>query len=971
METKTKSLRWLLPLLSALFLFAILTTSCSKSDDEPTPDVEVGETVKDFKKVVRYEDSKYFDNDLDALVTYSLDIRAVRWAYIYRASKGFDGNEPFCATIDEMENDEYCKEMAEILYNIIDEIVGRADLYEEAIERLQDSGVLTTPNASTRGVLSDAWDFMFSCKKTQTMGRKSVVTIMRELGWTNNAAKLQQIYNDLPSSLRRDYSNSQDFWRDFSAGKIDSRANQVFVNMYNYADPEFGDKARDLDITPGKNITVAGAELIEKGAALVIDASPISTQLGYGKDLYGAVNATSDLITKGDVKGFMQNAANNLINYGRDVTKLADKMRGLDINYWDYGDQFWDYVGKDMSTVLMNDVCFNEHFGELDNGEGLIPNMVRTKDVNGKEITLLVMVDTNSGQTTITCVFDKDGNIVANPQLPGKKQITVVNRQTGKRATKTITVPEKGETEVEVDLEFDEKLLEENPKDGELTLSPARYDDKTGEGGSVRSTIITNYLYYSSKTSDDWISTTIASDANFIYIKMAKNDTGKERKGQVTVMATDSKGKVLKTVVFPITQQPYVEEEENIIATPSSLMFDADGGKQTISVSMPDGIKSWGAEAGNDMIGWATADATIANGTYEVIVDVGKNSTEQERSGTVTIWCSYDETGAKKDFKTTVLVKQASLDVSDFAEMIIGKWYNAHYSTGMHQVDNVIGFEFTKDGKYTWFDYDVTRTPGTNKLKRTGDSSDQWVSGTYKVSGNKITFSRSSGAGYAYTGGYTWGYNNETTYLIEFEDGKDIKLDTNDVIPYNGKVLRLTKTDGKVPDTYNWAYYRNIWELDDFDYDAIKSLSVSYYIYYVHPTADYNYTWDSIDFKEGEIQATKSGNTLRVSAQNSSRRYGTDYKSSVSFTVDLDSEGWGNLSSLKVVVNGHNEEANNTIKTIFEVGNIPHESKLSTVWYENKDDINFTSFFYENGGMTTNQLYSDKSGNSVRVGFSY
>ena len=87
-------------------------------------------------------------------------------------------------------------------------------------------------------------------------------------------------------------------------------------------------------------------------------------------------------------------------------------MRGLDINYWDYGDQFWDYVGKDISTVLMNDVCFNEHFGELDNGEGLIPNMVRTKDVNGKEITLLVMVDTNSGQTTITCVFDKDGNIV-------------------------------------------------------------------------------------------------------------------------------------------------------------------------------------------------------------------------------------------------------------------------------------------------------------------------------------------------------------------------------------------------------------------------------------------------------------------------------------------------------------------------------------------------------------------------------
>ena len=79
------------------FVAALMTlcflTACSNNNEELVPDVEVGESVKDFKKVVRYEDSKYFNNDLDALVTFALDIRAVRWAYIYRASKGFDGNE--------------------------------------------------------------------------------------------------------------------------------------------------------------------------------------------------------------------------------------------------------------------------------------------------------------------------------------------------------------------------------------------------------------------------------------------------------------------------------------------------------------------------------------------------------------------------------------------------------------------------------------------------------------------------------------------------------------------------------------------------------------------------------------------------------------------------------------------------------------------------------------------------------------
>ncbi len=900
-----------------------MVIACNKNDDELIPDVEVGETVNDFKKAVRYEDSKYFDNDLDALVTYALDIRAVRWLYIYRASKGFDGNEPFSATMDELENDEYCKLATEVLYEVIDDIVGRADEYEEAIERLQESGVLTTPNTSTRGILSDAWDFMFSCKKTQTMGRKSVVTVMRELGWTNNAAKLQQVYNSLPSELRRGYTSSQDFWRDFSRGDIDSRANQIFVNLYTYADPDFGDKARDLGITPGKNITVAGAELIEKGAALVIDASPMSTQLGYGKDLYGVVDATSNLVTKGDVKGFMKNAANNLINYGRDVTKLADKLRGLDINYWDYGDQFWDYVGKDISTVLMNDVCFNEHFGELDNGEGLIPNMVRTKDVNGKEITLLVMVDTNSGQTIITCVFDKDGNIVANPQLPGQKQITVVNRQTGKRVTKTITVPEKGETEVEVDLEFDEKLLEENPKDGELKLSPASHNDETGEGGYVRSTIITNYLYYSCKTSDDWISASIASDANFLYLRLAKNDTGKERKGQVTVMATDSKGKVLKTAVMPITQQPYVEEEEGIFASPSSLNFNADGGKQTISVSLPSGIKSWGAEPSDNMIGWATADATIANGTPEVIVDVNSNTTEQERSGSVTIWCSYDEVGSKIDYKTTVFVKQAALDVSSFAEMIIGKWYNATYGIGKHDVDNIIGFEFTKDGRYTWFDYFVTRTPGTNKLKRTNTDMDQWISGTYRVNGNQISFSPSSGRGYSYEGGYNWGYNKDATYMIVLEEGKDIKLDYNDVIPYGGKVLHVRKTNGGPAETFEWPYYKNIWELDD-NQDASVVSSVSLYFSYRIQHETYNPLWSyiNVEWSENDIKVSQNGNDYEIYANK--KENGITQTAKFKFTK----LGEGKYSEVPSVEVAYEEDG--VYKVAFTATNIAVSSKSSS-----------------------------------------
>lgn len=653
-------------MLTAITMLVAIMSGCSSSDDAVEPVLKPGDEVTDFKPVKQYSATKQFQTDLDALVTYALDIRAMRWAYFYMASKGFDGNEPFSATLDDIENNEDCKYYAEAIYTVIDEVVENAETYEEALQRLDDSQVLVRNTPATRGALSDAWDFMTSCKKTQTMGRKSVVTIMRELGWTSDAKKLKEVYDGLPSNLRRGYSNATDFWRDFSQGKLDKRANQVFVNVYNYADPEFGDKARELEITPGKNITVAGAELIEKGAALVIDACPLSTEIGYGKDIFGAIEATDKLVKKGDVKGFLNNAANNLINYGRDVSKLADKLRGLDIIYWDYGDQFWDTVGKDIATVWMNDVCFSE--AAEDNGEGLVPNMVRTHDKNGEEITLLVMVDTNSNKTIIGCVFDKDGNIIANPELPGNKQITVVNRNTGKRVTKTVPVSKDKETEVEV--EFDEIELEEIPEKGDLTMSPSTLTIASG-GGNYKAMIVTNYLYYTCTTKDDWLKASIASDVNYLYVSASKNETGEVRRGSVTVSATDSKGKVLKSTVLNVVQEIPEVTEYWVSATPSSLQFDKDGGKQEVVIDHSYALNYIVPVIGDDLIGWCDLSWKETATGWNIVVDVDPNTTGQERAGTFIVYVASNQKDLDRAVKegvfdkelvaaTTVMVKQSA-----------------------------------------------------------------------------------------------------------------------------------------------------------------------------------------------------------------------------------------------------------------------------------------------------------------------
>ena len=737
MKTTRKHNRWQWAvLLSITMIVAAFATACSSTDDVVEPDLKPGDVVTDFKPVKQYSATQQFHTDLDALVTYAFDIRALRWAYFYMASKGFDGNEPFSATPDDIDNDEACQYYAEAIYTIIDEVVEKAEEYEEALQRLEYSQVLVRNTPQTRGILSDAWDFMTSCKKTQTMGRKSVVTIMRELGWTSNAAKLKEVYDDLPSSLRRGYSNATDFWRDFSQGKLDSRANQVFANVYNFSDPAFGDKARDLDITPGKNITVAGAELIEKGAALVIDASPMSTQLGYGKDLFGAMQATENLVTKGDVKGFLNNAANNLINYGRDVTKLADKMRGLDINYWDYGDQFWDYVGKDVATVWMNDVCFSE--AVKDDGEGLVPNMVRTHDKNGQEITLLVMVDTNSNKTIIGCVFDKDGNIIANPELPGNKQITVVNRNTGKRVTKTVPVTKDEETEVEV--EFDEVELEEIPANGDLTMSPSTLTIASG-GGNYKAMIVTNYLYYTCSTKDDWLKASIASDVNYLYVSASKNETGEKRRGSITVSATDSKGKVLKSTVLTVVQEIPEVTEYWVTATPSSLQFDKNGGQQEVVIDHSYAMNYVVPVVGDDLIGWCDLNWKETETGSNIVVDVEPNETGQERAGTFIVYVASNQRDLDR------AVKEGVFDKELVAATTVMVKQSATAEGGMPHL------------KFKQCDISVNLHDAVIQRSEYGNVTRNW-------------------------GGYYYGYQHEKSYLENMMDGryyKDLEIHSNNI----------------------------------------------------------------------------------------------------------------------------------------------------------------------------------------------
>ena len=91
METKTKSLHWLLPLLSALFLLSGLT-ACSSSDDadDASDFIQVPGNVGD-----KWVEGDFEMEDVDLLTDFAAKTEIMRMQFIKMLSNNFDG-KLFC-----------------------------------------------------------------------------------------------------------------------------------------------------------------------------------------------------------------------------------------------------------------------------------------------------------------------------------------------------------------------------------------------------------------------------------------------------------------------------------------------------------------------------------------------------------------------------------------------------------------------------------------------------------------------------------------------------------------------------------------------------------------------------------------------------------------------------------------------------------------------------------------------------------
>ena len=710
-----KTRNYILSFLQALTMLVVMTAmmACSSSKDEveepPVPIPETPDVVKDPVKVTQYGQSAQFKNDIDAVCQLAFVLRAMTWNYWMMASDGLKQPEDFFTVSPENLGKNQPKLMEEYL-EMLTYLVNHADAYEEAFDNLERNDILPKPTGKTRGILSDGLGFNVAAKSSAAMGRQAVMGIIRLGGWSTDAKMLTKLYNEIPAAQRRGYSNAIDFWQDFSAGKIDDRSNVIFNNLYKLSadadTQQFREKCDEIGITPSTNMAIITQKMANAGFNLIVDACPIN--LSQGIDLYNTVDAQMQVMTNSlkfkknedgtfsydgvntDVlKNWAQVWGHNVVNYGRDYVKFMDKMEaGWQEEYftnWDEAKDWWiDNVFKDAYDFTANEQIFSDNLKEAFNDHGKkmgLTTITKVQEINGKEITCIFVVDPETGKIKLGFTKDENGNIQIYPGSDGgKKTITVVNRQTGERYTKQVDINKDKETIIEADLRHDEELLEEKPANGFLRLDPSSWTDNTGDAVSQRITIKTNYMYYQCKTEQDWIEASVARDANFLYVKLKKNDKGKDpndkdskpemRTGAVLVMATDSKGAVLDKAVLSITQKPYVEQKDEgwVRANPSSIEMDGKGGTQHITLDHPFSFNYLGAKVDGSLNSWASLTASDDGYTLKV----EPNNTMEDRTGSITFYAAVTASalddvmnkGVKADPElcatTVVVVKQAA-----------------------------------------------------------------------------------------------------------------------------------------------------------------------------------------------------------------------------------------------------------------------------------------------------------------------
>ena len=250
------------------------------------------------------------------------------------------------------------------------------------------------------------------------------------------------------------------------------------------------------------------------------------------------------------------------------------------------------------------------------------------------------------------------------------------------------------------------------------------------EGGSQSVTVNSNSDWTIASDSD-WITVsagTVGEGESTIDVTVAPNTGYESRTGTVTFTSSDG-----QTVTVTVTQPG--AERPALVATPTELSFEAEGGTASVSTVAN---AEWSVSADQDWI--SVSVESVAAGQGSVEVTVAANESSESRTGTVTFTSSDGQTVTVSVSQTGVEVVTPTIDFSVSSLSFDGEGGSQNITVNTNS-------EFSVSTDQDWIHVSVTTLPeGETTIEITADPNT-----TYEERTGTVSFIASDGQVYTVT----------------------------------------------------------------------------------------------------------------------------------------------------------------------------------------------------------------------------
>ena len=678
---------------------ALMMGACGETDDEEESgggDISnlTEDTFSEAPSSSTVTAKDFVMSDIDALIEVSLKMEGMRLEYTKMMSDNWQG-ELLGGAGEHTKGAKFFSYVADLLQN--------ADHYQEALNRLEEDGILTKPTVTRLGLEFFQWcnDIINVQKDTHYR----MLTILNTMKATGDEKRLQQLFDALPASCKHGHVDPKNWYIDFAAGDymeqssfihetwLESVADGGALGKYFDTWDELYDKKghprwkehheaiKPVAINAGSFYVSVIDEVTGGYVSKMVDINDISEEtIKLAKKIKEGKATTADL------KRFAASLGTKYVS-----EKTGDLFEGAPSS-----DELEKLAGE------INSYVTNHALEQADEeiAEGLGINLYEIQKTTPQGVIVTVIEDAKTGSTTIGFP-GKDGNTrVAT--TPGDKIITTITNK-GERVTQKVGKQKPGKV-----------VVESHPQESKATIKLSPEKVLIGaKGGVEKVEIISNctfYRYRYTKPLPDWIS--VSRNKNILTITVKPNDSEQPRSysflAQVSIKGKEADASTTVTVIQEGNKQQ--EERPKIEADKTSLTFEADGGEQKVKVNKKTYLYCGGIV--DDCGDWVT----IMNGSDDTFtVKASANTTGKERSGTIYAFATNTKEPTAEDIELLAIqvtqkagsqqITQVEISSIRFISAIKTYCTEYHYT---HDGKNDNTKEHVSDSEGGYFDHSFT-----------------------------------------------------------------------------------------------------------------------------------------------------------------------------------------------------------------------------------------------------------------------